>query len=72
MSLDLDRFGSHIVGSDPIVVSTAAQAFVSAKRAELGALRARTYDNTVAAAVANARSDLNLACGLLHEGAASA
>lgn len=62
VNLDLNRFALHIVGTDPVDVSTAARSFISAERAELRALTAQTYDNAVAATVADARSTLNLAC----------
>jgi hypothetical protein len=64
VSHDLDLFDSQIPPTDPAPVATAAHSYITAKRAELSALTARTFDNTVASDVTSARSDLNRACGL--------
>jgi hypothetical protein len=60
----LDVFASQVAATDPVPVLTAAHAYITAKRAELKALTARTFDDTVASAVTVARSELNRACGL--------
>lgn len=60
----LDLLASQVAATDPAPVATAAHAYITAKRAELEALTARTFDDTVASAVTVARSELNRACGL--------
>ncbi|CAN5626004.1 hypothetical protein BH09ACT7_BH09ACT7_61400 [soil metagenome] len=71
VSRALDVFDSQVAATDPARVVTAAHAYVTAKRAELSALTARTFDDTVASAVTVARSGLNRACGLPDKGLGS-
>jgi hypothetical protein len=54
---DLDLFETQILATDPADVSAAAHAYVFARRKELRALTARTFDNAVASAVTSARAD---------------
>ena len=60
----LDLFASQVAATDPAPVAAAARTYITAKRAELKALAARTFDDTVASAVTVARFELNRACGL--------
>ena len=58
---ELDAFEQQI-GVTPDEVSRAARAYLSAKRIELDALKTRTYDQDVGAAVSWARGTLSSLC----------
>ncbi len=60
----LDLFASHVAATDPAPVTRAAHSYITAKRVELIALAARTFDDTVASRVTLTRAGLNRACGL--------
>jgi hypothetical protein len=65
---DLDLFETQILATDPADVSAAAHSYVFAKRKELRALTARTFDNALASAVTSARADLNHVCDISDGG----
>lgn len=71
VNVELEHLHSQIAITDPAPIATAAQSYISAKRMELNTLVDHTFDDTVAADVASARSELNRVCGIPHKGTAT-